>query len=207
MPSLMSAKKKIAKIAAFYDPYKVSLNGFDSTYLDATQFREQLRRNLGVLVSDEELGALVFLFDQNGDGYVDSVEFINEFFRLGKQERKKFILNHKDEKERIALWQQSQKEKKAQRFKDFTKSNIATSWTPEEEKSAIVKLANVAFTYDPLKGGLSGFAVCTSVQPKEFKELMVSDLILPLGCCYCCVCRCCCCFSCCCCTCSCCCCC
>ena len=85
LPQLMSAKKKIGTVAAFYDPAKVSLAGFDSVCLDATQFREQLRRNLNITVTDEELGALVYLFDKNGDGFIDSVEFKNEFFRLGNK--------------------------------------------------------------------------------------------------------------------------
>ena len=154
LPELMSAKKKIGGVAAFYDPLKISFRGFDSTALDPTQFREQLRRNLGVHLTDAELGAIVFLFDKDGDGKVDSVEFINEFFRLGKIEHKKFMMMQKDEKIRIGKWQRDMEALKMKRFESFSHIKIATEWTPEQEKSAIRKIAKVAFCYDNTKGGL-----------------------------------------------------
>ena len=168
----MSAKKKIGKVSAFYDPQKVSLSGFDSVCLDATQFREQLRRNINVTVTDEELGALVFLFDKNGDGFVDSVEFKNEFFRLGKQERQKFNNEKKEEKERIEQWHQKHQEQQSRYLEKFSATKVSDTWTEAQEKNAIRKIAKIAFTYDNYKGGLEAFGMCKNVTPAEFKELM-----------------------------------
>ncbi len=172
LPQLMSAKKKIGKVSAFYDPLKVSLSGFDSVCLDATQFREQLRRNINVVVTDEELGALVFLFDKNGDGFVDSVEFKNEFFRLGKQERQKFNNEKKEEQARIAAWHNAHEEQQKRYLEKFSATKVADTWTTAQEKNAIRKIAKIAFTYDNYKGGLEAFSMCKSVSPAEFKELM-----------------------------------
>lgn len=168
----MSAKKKIGHVSAFFDPQKTSLKGFESTVLDPTQFREQLRRNLSITVTDAELGALVTLFDKTGDGLVDNIEFKNEFFRLGKQERAKFVMMKAEESKRIAEWKQRQRQAKEKKFEHFSHAAVATSWSKEQENSAIRKLANVAFNYDPLKGGLRGFFDCTTLTAAEFKDLM-----------------------------------
>jgi Ca2+-binding EF-hand superfamily protein len=102
LPQLISAKKKIGQLAAFYDPEKCSFKGFDASALTPTEFREQLRRNFLIRLTDAELGAIVLLFDKDGDREIDSSEFINEFFRLGKQQKKKFFLEQKDLKEQRA---------------------------------------------------------------------------------------------------------
>jgi len=172
LPQLMSAKKKIGRVSAFYDPTKISLAGFDSVCLDATQFREQLRQNLNVILTDEELGALVYLFDKNGDGFIDTAEFKNEFFRLGKQDRDKFNHHKAQEKEkhrrRIARLEAKQKAY----LERFSRSNVAESWTEAQQANAIKKIAHVAFSYDSFKGGLEGFANAKYVSPTEFKEIM-----------------------------------
>ena len=42
----------------------MSFNGFDSQALDPTQFREQLRRNFSINLTDSELGATILMFDK-----------------------------------------------------------------------------------------------------------------------------------------------
>ena len=64
LPDLLSAKRKLAVVAASYDPKKISLKGFECLSLDPTEFREQLRRNFLISVTNAELGALVVLFDK-----------------------------------------------------------------------------------------------------------------------------------------------
>jgi len=64
LPQLLSAKKKIGKVAATYDAHKVSTKGFDSESLNPTEFREQLRRNFELNLTDAELGAIVVLCDK-----------------------------------------------------------------------------------------------------------------------------------------------
>ena len=64
LPQLLSAKKKLGRVAAYYDPAKTSFKGFESQALDPTEFREQLRRTFQIQLSNAELGALVVLFDK-----------------------------------------------------------------------------------------------------------------------------------------------
>ena len=178
LPQLISAKKKIGRVAAFYDPKKMSFKGFDAEALDPTQFREQLRRNFLISLSDSELGAIVLLFDKDGDGQIDSTEFINEFFRLGRQEREKF-------NQKVALVTKrklAEKEKRRQtheaKFVALTKVKIPTTFTKEDEKRAVRKVAEVSFSYDSqgspawLGGGLKGFMAVGSLDPQQFQEQM-----------------------------------
>ena len=94
LPQLMTAKQKIGKVACFYDPLKTSLSAFHAETLEPREFREQLRRTFFITLSDEELGAIVTMFD-NGEKKVDCIQFINEFFRLGKQEKLKSKMQKK----------------------------------------------------------------------------------------------------------------
>eukprot|EP01035_Chromulina_nebulosa_P019545 gene19545-25443_t len=57
LPTLISAKKKLAKVAAFYDTKgRSSLKAFFETpYMNPTEFREQLKRNFLIQLTDEEL--------------------------------------------------------------------------------------------------------------------------------------------------------
>lgn len=71
-PDVASVRRKIASVAAYYDPQRGGgLKGFNGAELDPTALKEQLRRNFGIQVTPAELGALVTLFDKDGDGTVD----------------------------------------------------------------------------------------------------------------------------------------
>jgi hypothetical protein len=159
LPQLISAKKKIGYIASFYDPSSSSLRGFDSDALDPTQFREQLRRNFLIRLTDEELGAIVLLFDKDGDGKVDSIEFINEFFRLGKIEKEKARYAQKKEEERLERNRVKRLQDHAKRFEKLAPVKVPDKWNEDEEISACQKIARLAFSYDPFKPFSSGLEV------------------------------------------------
>ena len=84
LPHAISAKNKIGKIASVYDPLKTSFQGFEGRSLKPTEFREQMRTTFQLNLTDAELGALVTMCDKDNNHEIDSVEFINELFRLGK---------------------------------------------------------------------------------------------------------------------------
>lgn len=173
LPQLLSAKKKIGSVAAYYDPDKYSLNGFTSTSLMPTEFREQLKRNFRINLTDAELGALVFLFDRDGNNTVDSVEFINEFFKIGKQERNKMNLLHKEEKEQILNKIKKNQETRDNFFLEKAETRTAEKWTDDHEKSAVQKVSRIAFVFDRFKDtGLEEFYECAYLTCREFRELM-----------------------------------
>lgn len=164
----MSAKTKLAQAAAVHDPNKVSFKGFDSVALDATMFRQQLRRNMGVNLTDAELGALVMLFDKDGDGFVDSVEFINEYMRLGKKEKTKIFLTQKELNDSINRDRARQAAIRARKLHTLSETRLANTWTEADDESALAKIKSAAKSHDPLKGGLEGFYVCNYLTPVQF---------------------------------------
>mmetsp|Transcript_9123 Transcript_9123/g.12612 ORF Transcript_9123/g.12612 Transcript_9123/m.12612 type:complete len:608 (+) Transcript_9123:32-1855(+) len=176
LPSLISAKNKLSQIAENYDPNRYSLKGFDSEKLTPTQFRQQLMRNFRINITDEELGALIYLFDSDGEQTVDSMEFITEFFRLGKLERKKVIKEKRERVMRIERMKQMEEEKRLRAAKASIDAQVAENWTPEDENSAIKKLTRAAFCYDATRGGLEAFIKFEYLDAAEFREQMKSNL-------------------------------
>ncbi len=172
LPQLLSAKKKIGKVASTYDPKEDSFRGFDCSYLTPVQFRHQLRRNFLIELTDSELGAVVFLFDKNGDGRVDSAEFINEFYKLGKMEKERFQVEHQIIRKRMAEKEKQRLDEYSKRLSKLGEVKVATTWTPEDEQSGIRKIAKVAFAFDKNKGGLEAFQNAPALAPGEFRMLM-----------------------------------
>lgn len=180
LPQLISARKKIGTVAAYYDPVLYSLEGFAGYELNPTEFREQLRRNFFINLSDAELGALVYYFDRDGDGKVNSTEFVNEFFKMGKRERRKIELSHQDEKERIDNVKAKITQSREAKYSALAKSRTTDKFTPEEKASAVDKVKKVAFEYDSFKGGLEEFLECDSMDPSEFREQLRRNFLIYL---------------------------
>jgi hypothetical protein len=125
-----------------------------------------------VNLDDAELGATIMMFDKDGDGQVDSVEFINEYFRLGKQERAKRNMYQKDRETKLEEERQRLLIEREQRFLSLLKSTVAESWTEEEEVEAMNKVARVAFTYSRDKDRIiQALSSMGPLSAGEFKEL------------------------------------
>ena len=122
--------------------------------MNPSEFREQLRRNFSITLDDAELGAIIMMFDKDGDGHVDSVEFINEYFRLGKQERAKRNMYHKDREIKIEEDRRRMMAEREERFLSLLKPAVSDTWSAEEEQEAMRKVARVAYTYDREKDNL-----------------------------------------------------
>ena len=90
LPEVAAVRRKIANVASSYDPERtgrILRAAFEGEALDPTALTEQLRRTLGVQLSPAELGALVTLFDRDGDGSVSCAEFLSMFFKEGRAEK------------------------------------------------------------------------------------------------------------------------
>lgn len=181
LPELMSAKKKIGRAACFYDSLKMSMKGFDSHSLTPSEFRSQLRSNFQIDLTNAELGAIIVYFDKDGDGTVDTVEFINEFFKLGKAERLKFQMHCKDDEATKLRHIEQQHKIKAEKVARLKKTTIATTFSEEDEQRAIEKITRVASTYDNTKPYLKEFSLAGSLKGSEFRELMKRNFLINLS--------------------------
>lgn len=182
LPELMSAKKKIGRAACYYDRVKMSMSGFGSKSLNPTEFRSQLRTNFLIELTNAELGAIIMLFDKDGDGNVDTVEFVNEFFRLGQAEQMKMNLKKKEEEVKIQIHKERTAQAKAKQIEKLLKTRTADEFTEEDEKSAIDKVTKVACVYDGANdNGLEEFSLVASLTVVEFKEIMKRNFLITLS--------------------------
>jgi hypothetical protein len=123
----------------------------------------------------------VLLFDKNGDGFVDSSEFKNEFFRLGKQELDKFNLQQKEEKARVENFKNMLIENQKAALEKFSQTKISSVWSEAQERNALKKIASIAYTYDPMKGGLEPFQMSPTISATAFRSLMRNKFELYLS--------------------------
>jgi len=181
-PELLSAKRKIAQVAYGFDPRKISFKGFESHSLDPTTFREQIRHNLLIHLTNAELGALVTLFDKDNDGRVNSAAFISEFLRLGSIERKKVIAHEKECVEGIERRKQKYLEEREKSFEKLRRNVLKTTFTEEEAKSAYEKFSLLAIGHDVYNSSaLRGFENGGKLSPIEFREQIRNSFHLHLS--------------------------
>ena len=69
----------------------------DGCPLDVAAFAGLLRRNFGLKLSPAELGALLVLFDRDGDGTISCDEFKSMWMRLGRAQRSRERKHRSDE--------------------------------------------------------------------------------------------------------------
>ena len=90
---LSAAMSKMAKVAALHaDPShrsSGSMEAFQSSTMTPMLFREQLKRNLDVWLSRQELAALVHEVQCAPEGMIDCARFMNLWRSLGRRERDK----------------------------------------------------------------------------------------------------------------------
>ncbi|GMI20275.1 hypothetical protein TeGR_g5369, partial [Tetraparma gracilis] len=135
-------------------------------------FKANLARFLGVFLTPKQLGALMNHFDDDGDGTVDGTEFINEIYQLwGEYESAKLA--------KIAAFQKEVRDthEDAVREKEMRAEELRTSlklceFTAEDQLSAMIKLRDGAYMYDPrVNISLDAFHGAP-LTPKQFKELL-----------------------------------
>jgi hypothetical protein len=89
-PDVRAARQRIRDISSKWDVLKQGpLRGFDCVSLDPTAFREQLKRNFGLLLNARELGGLVAWYDKAGENKADCNEFTKDFWQIGRATKAK----------------------------------------------------------------------------------------------------------------------
>ena len=169
-----SAVEKIFSAASRYDSSQGEgalqcfwRNGF----LDALQLSEQLKRSFDVLLTPQELAAIMSIFDPEGTGYIATYDFISHFFRMGRVERDRQMsarIMKNEERQRRRHTFDEQMRGKLVPLKTIPLKEI----TADEEASLLAKLRLIAVSFDAKKlvnHGESNFEKVSN-SPEEFYE-------------------------------------
>lgn len=172
-PVVARVRAKIASVAAWYDPFRSmsAISGFDGQSLDPTAIKQQMRRNFNLDLDAAELGALIMLFDKDGNGKLDSAEFLHEFFKIGKSERNRLRMSRKAyQLRRTRMAEDLAEEKRRRRV-----AQVEIKLCPFDQADfdhAMDKVAKVASTFNPnaLGSGLESFLNGKAMSPTVFRN-------------------------------------
>lgn len=86
---LETGNAKLTKFAIRHDSRRANndLEGFDGHTLSKEEFDYQLKRCLTIYLTREELDAVFLHMDTDNSQYIDGVEFLRYFFKLGQAAR------------------------------------------------------------------------------------------------------------------------
>lgn len=147
-----------------------------------SEFKEQMRRNFGMYLTPEELGAMITWFDKDGDGTVDCGEFLSEFFRLGRELRRKQKLQldrvhakHIEDRKKIEA-------EKARKRTELLQVAVKKDFTEKERASALAKVARVAKHFDRRKNphAMKAFVEGGAMDPATFKQTLWRNLSITV---------------------------
>jgi Ca2+-binding EF-hand superfamily protein len=139
-----SAIAKMTRAALKYDKNhsgSMSLDAFLGRSMEPGVFSRLLKTVLHVTLTGKELGAIVSIYDNDGDGQIDSAEFLSNFFfmqrdcrnnvRVKRLERMK----QKEEEERVRYMEK-------ERLK-HSHETMRLKFTSADEKALLVKILDV----------------------------------------------------------------
>lgn len=171
--ALTSGNEKLTKFAIAHDARRMNtdLEGFDGHILSKEQFDYQLKRCLTIYLTPAELDAVFESMDTDKSTFIDGVEFLRYFFKLGQDARDRI----RAETAAASAKAQAAKDRAAlderQRICDEN-MKFQISASPEQMEAAMNKLrefvANFACTLDCIEfRDIRGF-----LSPLEFKTVL-----------------------------------
>jgi Ca2+-binding EF-hand superfamily protein len=140
--------------------------------MDKDLLKDMLKRGLNCKLTDEEAQAAMNLFDADGNGVCDGVEFILTFYRFRYEHSKKLLTDRIRAERAITAAAKARIDQRKEEYENKSIVEVNFDYTEEDKKSALDKVTVAAFKYDRLMPGtvqLNAFdgAVMT---PKVFKE-------------------------------------
>ena len=170
-----SAKEKLVHAALKFhkDPNSSSgLVAFEAEHLPPHVFKEQLKMCFNLKVTMGELAALMGMFDKERLGHVKCKPFLNEFFRIGHEERDKIAAGWRAEQraaeERTLKEEEEREKEKAER----QQREVDFHFLETDFDSALLKFLHMCHGFEQRQlgpAGLSAFT-CAYLTPSEFRE-------------------------------------
>jgi hypothetical protein len=107
-----------------------------------------MRKNIHVRVTPGELSARVLHFDRDGDGLVSCSEFLKEFKKMGREERRRKKKNEQKLTLEITQRNQDREVKTMNKLSESFASELVVGGNRSLAR-ALDRIAEVAGTYDP----------------------------------------------------------
>lgn len=170
-----SAIEKLKSCSSKYDRYApgaVALDGFECESLDASDFKDLVRRVFNLTLSSSELGFLMKKYDELNNGRVYCKKFLNDFLKMGQEVRYKMYMEQLEMQRNAAITATQTHEEKIAAVLNSETVEISDRYTDQHLQSAIDKLTDVAIKYDKVRGvSLISFEP-VSLTPLEFKKAL-----------------------------------
>lgn len=172
-----SAYNKLKDAAIKYEkgaPGASGLNAFDGESMAPHIFREQLKLVFNMKISPPELGALMLIFDKDGDGVVNCQEFLMKFFKIGTEERTRINSERIEQKKAYKKRKEEEKLQKELEEKQIMMGEADFDFVEEDFDKALKKLLYTCMTADKRTLGPAGLKIfeAATLTPKEFREAL-----------------------------------
>jgi Ca2+-binding EF-hand superfamily protein len=180
-----AAIAKMTEAAKKYDknhPASVALDGFEGASLGPAMFREMLKRTFNLKLTPPELGALIAVFDKDGDGNIDTAEFLLTFFKHGFAAREQEVQEQRERQARMNVEFEQNKHQKQKELEDKMEMKLDYDFSEADEARMHVKLKTAAKKYDknhPASVSLEGFDA-KFLKPGVFREMLKRTFNLHL---------------------------
>ncbi|KAJ1442366.1 hypothetical protein B484DRAFT_66814 [Ochromonadaceae sp. CCMP2298] len=172
-----SAFQKMAHAAKRFDknhPGAMSLEGFEEKTLKPHVFREMIKRTFGVVFDNSELSAAMHYFDPKKKGVLPSKKFLIYFLKLGIAARENDHKASLDKLRSDAVFRERWHEEKLVAQWAKMELNLTFDFSEEDRESALAKLGDAAFKFDPASPGPMGLTAFQGqkMTPAVFKEML-----------------------------------
>ncbi len=151
------------------------LDAFEAKRLPAHLFQSQLKMAFNVDINTRELAALMSVYDSDNKGGVHCKDFLNEFLKIGYDERGKIEDSWREErllkqKRDEAYWANKEEEKALKQLAEVD----FDGFTEVDFNEALRKFVHVCHAFEMRQLGPAGWSGFTaaSLSPAEFREMM-----------------------------------
>ena len=172
-----SAILKLQEAAFKYDSQgSVNISAFYAKYLSAAVFREMLKRVFNLRISDEELAALISIYEhEEKENHIDCRVFMNDFTKLGFEARGTKTRAQLEKNRKDVEAQRTYHERMKAQAENKVANVVDWKYSKHDFQSALEKVTKIAGNYEighPSSPSLSGFKGA-NMKPFEFKDMMM----------------------------------
>jgi len=181
-----SALTKLRFAAKQYDksmPGAMSMKAFEEKTMPPHVFREQLKMVFNMQVNAAELGALMSVFDLDGEGVINCDEFAKVILNMGIAEREKEVRETILRQKKADEARQRRIERKKAELESKNSLKVNYTYTEQEFQSAINKLTEAAWGYDKNMSGaptLEAFEQ-KEMEPHVFQEQLRRSFLMKIS--------------------------